>query len=185
MSKRLFDPRPLVLIVFALMPLAAYADDPAPTDVPPAVDTPAPTSAPAPVNPAAGLGPAATAPSAGGSTADAGSLQPAAPQPLQATTGDSTGLTAPNSNTLQAPATGNDNLRVLAGEADGSPHQTDSDTAGHWGWLWWSLGFGIIVAAVAVILRRWPLPSAARRALAAVAHRVRRLAPRLRRKPRP
>ncbi|MDB5178332.1 MAG: hypothetical protein JWN01_275 [Patescibacteria group bacterium] len=127
MSKRFIIP--LLIAAFTLAPATILADD--------TLASPAPTP-----NPASGLGPQSTT-QAGGSSADAASLQPAGLSPLQSTTSDATGLTAPNASALQAPTT-SDALRVLAGEADGAPHQTDGESGNLWGWLWFSLGFGLI-----------------------------------------
>jgi hypothetical protein len=123
----------------ACAPLAARADDTASTSTP---------------DPSAVLGPSAGSGAASSSSADGSALQPTVNAPLQSTTGDGGGLTAPNSSTLQAPATSNDNLRVLAGEADGAPHQAGDDTtAGNWGWLWFSLLIGLIAAGTFIVLR--------------------------------
>jgi hypothetical protein len=153
MPKRL-----LIVLLLALYPIAAAADDaPAPDATPVATATPSPSTDPA----AAGLGPS----TAGGpaSTGDGSALQPAGGSPLQSTTSDSTGLTAPNANALQAPSTTGDTLRVLAGEADGGPHTLDDTDAAGWQWLWWVLGFGLLVAAGygAWMLRRrdWAQPT--------------------------
>ncbi|HEX3082090.1 MAG TPA: hypothetical protein VHQ86_02450 [Candidatus Saccharimonadia bacterium] len=117
MLKRLF-----MIAVFALVPLAAAADE----------------------APASALGPQISAPS-GGSTGDASALQPATSGPQQPDTSASSGLTAPVGGILQQPATGNDALKVLAGEADGSPHDQSDD-----GGL--SFVDALIIAAVIVLI---------------------------------
>jgi hypothetical protein len=121
MPKRLF-----LILCLTLMPVTALADDATGTDPnasPPAAEvTPAPSSTTAP---AAGLGPDASV-GAGSSTAASGSLQPAGNSPLQSTRNDSTGLAAP-ANALQAPAAGNADLQVLAGEGDGPQHGLSGD----------------------------------------------------------
>jgi hypothetical protein len=138
MPKRL-----IIALALACLPFAALADD----------STPAPTPGATP-DPAAQLGPQSTSTGAGGSNADGGTLQPAGVTPLQSTNKDATGLTAPNSNALQAPASSDETLKVLAGEADGTPQQT-SDTAGasNWGWLWFSLGFAVLAVLIAAAIR--------------------------------
>jgi hypothetical protein len=141
MSKR-FLPMLIISCMFAFMPLAASADD-------------APVEDPAP---AAGLGPAGSGP-AGGAKTDFTLLQPAGGSPLQSTTGDSTGLTAPSANTLQMPASNEETLRVLNGEADGSPAQV-APTGMGLSWIWFSLLFGAVVALAAWLTRHanWAQP---------------------------
>jgi hypothetical protein len=134
-----------------LAPLTVQADE-LPSPEPTPSETPAPSTQPDPAT--AALGPSTTG--AGGSSADASALQPAGGSPLQSTTSDSTGLTAPTANTLQAPATSDDSLRVLAGEADG-PSYNPSESTGYWGWLWWTLIVAFIVTTAAFVLRRQPL----------------------------
>jgi hypothetical protein len=107
-------------------------------------------------NTAAQLGPSTTTPTAGGSNTDSTSLQPAGTTPLQSTTGDSLGLTAPGSNVLQAPATGSDTLRVLASEADGAPVNPDEGGPNYWGWLGFTVAFAVLVTAARIALRRHP-----------------------------
>jgi hypothetical protein len=154
MSKRLLA---TVLLSCSLLfaPALASADD-VPTDTPSATDTPAPTATP---NPAAGLGPQSTG-SAGGSNNDSSTLQPAGGNPLQSTTNDSTGLTAPNANSLQVPATSEQTLRVLDGEADGGQVPMDPTPKTDLSWLWFSLGFGVLIAAGTWLTRRarWAQP---------------------------
>jgi hypothetical protein len=148
--------RLLVTSLMAFLPFAALADDTIPTD-----PTPVPTQSPSasalqPNAAASGLGPSTTS---GGSLTDGGSLQPAGGSPLQSTTNDSTGLAAPATNTLQAPATGTDTLRVLAGEAEGATFDPNDTSGSHWGWLWWSLAFAALVTAGSVVFRRRALPT--------------------------
>jgi hypothetical protein len=148
MPKRFF-----IVLLLALYPLTAAADDtPAPDATPAATETPAATPSTTPDPAASGLGPSTTGGSSA-STGDGSALQPAGGSPLQSTTGDSTGLTAPNANTLQAPTTPGETLRVLAGEADGGPHTLDDTDANGWRWLWWVLGLGLL-AAGGWLLRR-------------------------------
>lgn len=144
--------RLLVIASLALTPVATLADDtPTPTDTPAATDTPAPSSA------SYLLGPNSLTSGAGGSTADSGSLQPAGQSPLQSTTTDATGLTAPNGSALQAPASSDETLKVIMGDADGAPVQVaDSSNPSLWGWLGLSVLFGLIVTALSLLARRYP-----------------------------
>ena len=92
---------------------------------------------------------------AGGSNADATSLQPAGNNPLQSTNQDSTGLTAPNANTLQAPSTTNEQLEVIMGDVEGtstSPSETEETNL--WGWLIFTVVFALIATAVGWWLHR-------------------------------
>jgi hypothetical protein len=99
------------------------------------------------------LGPAATAPAAGGSNADATSLQPAGLAPLQSTPQDSGGLTSPTDTNLQAPVTNADDLQVLAGEADGDPQRLNGENDNPLlNWLLWSLGIAAVAAVAAAAL---------------------------------
>jgi hypothetical protein len=105
---------------------------------------------------AAGLGPATNSgTSTGSSSADSSTLQPAGTSPLQSTTGASSGLTAPDSNVLQAPASDSDTLQVIEGQADGGVHQLSGGNS--WTWLWWLIA-ALIVAGGVVFwrLRRRP-----------------------------
>ena len=130
MSKRL-----LLIIAMVLVPLGATADTATSPDAP------------------AGLGPQTTSSNPGGSSADSAVLQPAGLSPLQSTTADSAGLIAPSS-VLQAPATGGDALKVLAGEADGSPQGSAADaTRFPWGWAGFVIIFGLIAAAGSIVWR--------------------------------
>jgi len=130
MPKRL-----LLTIVMILVPLGAAADTVTSPDAP------------------AGLGPQTTTSNPGGSNADSAVLQPAGLSPLQSTTVDSTGLTAPSS-VLQAPATAGDALKVLAGEADGAPQGSADDTGGFpWSWLAFTVIIGLIVVAAGIVWR--------------------------------
>jgi hypothetical protein len=97
---------------------------------------------------------------AGGAKTDYTLLQPAGGNPLQSTTGDSTGLTAPSANALQVPATNEQTLRVLDGEADGGPIPMDPTPKADLNWLWFSLLFGGLIAAGAWFTRRarWAQP---------------------------
>ncbi len=104
-----------------------------------------------------------TAPSAGGSSADGGALQPAAGSGLGSAPTDSTGLTAPTGNTLQAPATDSTQLQVLLGsEADGEQHHIqDSDSAARD--LWTSgliVGLVVLAAIIAAVVRHRQLARA-------------------------
>ena len=154
MSKRL-----LLVLALSLLPLTAAADDtPAPdaTNTPAASDTPAPSATP--YDTAGALGPSTSAgalgPSAGSSsTNDSSTLQPAGNNPIQSTNNDSTGLTAPNGQSLQGAAPSNSSLNVIKGEADGSQHTPDSGP-NYWVYLALAIAFGVIVAAIAWILRR-------------------------------
>ena len=118
-------PRTLAAILLTFLPLGALA---------------------AQTVPAADLGPQTSAP-AGGSNADAGALQPAGLSPIQSTTTDSAGLTAP-ANALQAPAIPADQLQVLAGEADGAPQEFD-DTEDNNLWIWDALAALVLVLGAA------------------------------------
>jgi hypothetical protein len=125
----------LLTLVLILAPLGAVADTVTSPDAP------------------TGLGPQTTTGSSGGSNADSAALQPAGFSPLQSTTSDSTGITAPSS-VLQAPATGSDALTVLSGEADGAPQGSPDDSNGFpWTWLIFTLIIGLAVAATGIVLR--------------------------------
>jgi F0F1-type ATP synthase assembly protein I len=128
MSKRI-----LSIIILTLLPFGAAAADT--------------------VAPADGLGPQSVSASAGGSNADATALQPAGLSPIQSSTADSTGLTAP-SGSLQAPSTADDQLKVLSGEADGTPHQVDDTSATPWGWLILSLLIALVAGAGVIVRDR-------------------------------
>lgn len=154
----------MAVVAFALMPLlapiTALADDTAtPTDTPAASDSPAPTDSPA-ATPSTGslLGPSSVGSGSGGSTTDSTALQPAGLSPLQSTTGDASGLTAPNGSALQAPASSSDTLKVIMGDADGSPVQVAdaSNNPSAWNWLGLSVVFGLIVAVITLLYRRKP-----------------------------
>jgi hypothetical protein len=140
----------LLVLWLASLPLTAAAEEPI---APEAVSSPTPTSAPAP----AGLGPETVNP--GSSTADSATLQPAGNSPLQSTTNDATGLTAPTQNALQAPATDNATLQVLLNDADGVVQGTATEkTSERWGWLLYSILIGLITTLIAFIIRsrrRW------------------------------
>jgi len=100
--------RTFLVLLLALLPLGAMADT--------ASDNAAASQLSQPGAAAANLGP-----SSGGSTTDGTNLQPAGTSPLQSTTSDSNGLTAPDSSMLQEPASSSSgNLQVLLGDnADG------------------------------------------------------------------
>jgi hypothetical protein len=103
------------------------------------------------------LGPSQAGNNAGGSSGDSLKLQSAGTSPLQSQASDSNGLTAPNSSVLQAPANSDQALRVLAGEADGSPVQlSDSTGLSAWAWFGMPLLLALIVAGAAYFLRRHP-----------------------------
>ncbi len=144
----------MLLLVF--VPFAAHADDNSPASANyslPQSTMPSSTATDTP----AGLGPASTSTPAGGSSADASALQPAGGSPLQSTTSDSSGLTTPNQNALQAPATSDDTLKVLLGDADGPTRQFAGDTPdNNWNWLWITLVFGVVTTAIYLALRRYP-----------------------------
>lgn len=93
----------------------------------------------------------------GSSSADSAALQPAGNQPLQSTTNDSTGLTAPTGNQLQAPTTGSEaTQQLLLQEADGPIRATGPapDTATtSWAWLWLALLLALMIAGALVVLR--------------------------------
>ncbi|GEM_PF-2285996 len=130
MPKRL-----LLSLVLIFMPLSAAADTTISPDAP------------------TGLGPQTTTSNPGGSNADSAALQPAGFSPLQPTTSSSNGLTAPSS-VLQAPATGDDALKVLSGEADGAPQGGPDDSSSFpWSWLVFTVIIGLIVAAASIVLR--------------------------------
>ena len=142
--------RLLAALALTLLPTAALADDTQ------AADSGAPQSSATYMLGPSAIG-GATSGSSGGSTGDSTSLQPAGQSPLQSTTSDATGLTAPNSTALQAPASSDQSLRVLSGEADGSPVQVaGSGGLSIWEWVLFSVLFGAIVAAASYILRRNP-----------------------------
>ncbi len=125
----------LLTLALILAPFAASADTVTSPDAP------------------TGLGPPTTSSNPGGSSADATALQPAGLSVLQSTTSDSTGLSAPSS-ALQAPATTSDALKVLAGEADGAPQSSANDSTGFpWTWLVFTVLFGLIAAASAIVIR--------------------------------
>lgn len=130
----------LIVTLFALIPMSALAEDVAPADT--SVSSPAPSSTMAPVD---GLGPSSSSP-AGGSSTDVGSLQQAGLSPLQSTEQDSDGLTAPNQQTLQQPASSDQALEVLRDEADGAPRQATEAGINYWVWLGFILLFGAIAA---------------------------------------
>ena len=148
MPKRL-----LLALILAFAPLTATADDTDPTMNPLTAPDTTQAAPPAPTTAANGLGPQTSANSAGGSNADGSSLQPAGLSPLQSTTNDAVGLTAPTTSALQAPASSDYTLRVLAGEADGAPHRVAESSASPWGWAAFSLIIGALVAGVATVLR--------------------------------
>ena len=126
MPKRL-----IIILIMIFAPLGAAADDTAPT---------------------AGLGPQATSASSGGSSADAAALQPTTGSVLQSNSAGSTGLSAPSS-ALQAPATSDQTLTVLSGEADGAPQSTTDPASFPWGWLVFTVIIALIVTAVSVVVR--------------------------------
>jgi Polyketide cyclase / dehydrase and lipid transport len=88
-------------------------------------------------------------------------LQPAGNNPLQSTTNDSTGLTAPSANTLQAPAPSSEQLQVINNDADGGPQSPTSSGPNLWGWLFFTVLFALIAAATAWFMqrRRRPRPA--------------------------
>jgi hypothetical protein len=151
-------PKRLILaatLALALCPATTLADD---TAAPP-TDTPAPAQVQQDPAAAAGLGPAASAAGAGSSSPATGNmLQGAGSSPLQSTPNDSSGLTAPASNALQAPTTPGETLQVIEGDADGSPHTPSSSGPSHWAWLVWTLIIAIILPLVFFTLRRFHLP---------------------------
>jgi len=124
MSKRL-----LLIVLFIFLPVAAAADE----------------------APASLLGPQSTTPT-GGSTTDSGALQPAGTGPQQSGSASASGLTAPSS-VLQAPATSDTQLKVLAAEGDGPPHQTDESPDGFGLTLIGAAALVLLVCAVLVVLR--------------------------------
>jgi hypothetical protein len=123
----------LLVLMFSLIPLAGLA---ATSDTQNA--------------PASGLGPGQTTTGAGGSSADGGTLQPAGLSPLQSTTNDSSGLTSPTNQALQAPVTPDAHLQVLAGEGDGTPQQFDDKPLSVWNWLIWS-SLVLLMAVLALL----------------------------------
>ena len=127
-----------------LIPVSvAYADSATLSD-PTATPTPSSATEPAALT---NLGPQSTTGS-GSSSLDGGSLQSAGISPLQSTTSDATGITAP-SNLLQAPSTSDASLKVLAGEADGAPQNLVVTDAPTWPWALAAIGlfciFGLII----------------------------------------
>ena len=102
--------------------------------------------------PASMLGPGASAP-AGGSTSDVTGLQPAGANPLQSTTQDSAGLTAPTQNALQGSPSSDATLRVLAGEADGAPHELSDDTSQTGLWILLTFVAVFVLLATVVVMR--------------------------------
>jgi len=147
--------RLLVIASLTLTPLAALADDTSDTSA-----TPAPSST------SYLLGPSSLTSGAGGSTTDSGSLQPAGQSPLQSNTTDATGLTAPNGSVLQAPASSDETLKVIMGDADGPPVQVaDSSNPSPWSWLGLSVLFGLVITALVLLARRYPRLLAPMRAI--------------------
>lgn len=150
-------PKRLILaatLALALCPAVALADDPPATSP---TDTPAPAQVQQDPSASAGLGPAASG-GTGSSAATGNMLQGAGTNPLQSTTEDSAGLTAPASNALQAPSTPDETLRVIQGEADGSPHSPTDTGPSHWAWAIWALIIAAIALLIFLALRRrsWP-----------------------------
>lgn len=144
--------RLLATVILVLAPAFALADDAAPTPTPAA--TPAAASA-------AGLGPQTSGQSPV-STGLGNQLQPAG-SALQAAPTSSNGLSAASSNTLQAPATNSDQLKVLlGGEADGAP-QDMSDTTGLSATDDVLLGILFLVLVAGFFVRRRQLATAHRR----------------------
>ncbi|GAC1370576.1 MAG: hypothetical protein NVSMB39_3500 [Candidatus Saccharimonadales bacterium] len=140
--------RIFIVLTLAALPFNALADDIAPSPN----SSPAATAAPSDgTATSAGLGPDAVSPSAGGSNGDSTALQPAGLSPIQSGATDSTGLTAP-AGVLQAPATGAGQLKVLAGEVDGAPHQVENSNSTPWGWLA-AIIMVLLLVAAAVIWR--------------------------------
>ena len=154
--------RLLALVALVLIPLSApisaLADDATiPSDTPAAATTPAPTDQPASSSsPGSLLGPSSINSGAGGSTTDSTALQPAGQSPLQSTTSDANGLTAPNGSPLQAPASSDNTLKVIMGDADGSPVQVagTSSAPSPGAWLALSVLFGLIVTLLSLYYRR-------------------------------
>jgi hypothetical protein len=140
MSKRL-----LLALFLALTPVTALAEETPPPEPTP-IETPAPTP-----DPMSGLGPSVTNPAAGGATSDSSSLQPAGLSPLQSTTQDATGLTAPNANTLQQQASTDQALKVLAGELEGERNSVDEedDEIPSTLWLWLAALVALTASALA------------------------------------
>ena len=145
------------------MPLSAAADDTPSSD---ATATPAAsdsTPSASPYNAAGALGPStgagALGPSSGSSsTGDSSALQPAGSNPMQSTNGDSTGLTAPNAQSLQGTAPSDQSLNVIKGEADGAPQSPDSGP-NYWLWALLVVLFAAVVAAASWLLRRRRVPA--------------------------
>jgi hypothetical protein len=101
--------RLVAVVIFSFLPFVALADDLGPS-----------------ASGSTTLGQSGTSI---GSNADGSTLQPAGGNPLQSTNNDSSGLTAPNSNALQAPASSDAELKVILGnEADGIAHQITDDS---------------------------------------------------------
>jgi hypothetical protein len=151
--------RLLLALFLTMAPVAVHADDattdPVPVDTP--ADMPAPTATPTP-DPNAALGGSPINSGAGGSTGDSVTLQPAGNSPLQATTGDANGLTAPSANTLQQQASSDYQLQVLSTELDG--HRVDPNATtdnSHW-WIWLAVAIGLLISALSwadPVRRRW------------------------------
>jgi hypothetical protein len=139
--------RLLTVLLITGLPLIAHADS---TGIMPSDNSAAGLTAPAN---AGSLGPATNTGNAS-SSADSGTLQPAGTSPLQSTTNDSTGLTAPTGgNSLQAP-TGNQQLQVIMGDGDGPTHNVANTSSSPWTVLWWSLGVALLLATVWILHRR-------------------------------
>ncbi|HUD11760.1 MAG TPA: hypothetical protein VMS08_05085 [Candidatus Saccharimonadia bacterium] len=156
--------RTLAVLVLLSFPLIARADSATSlTDS----DISQPNAATSELGPAAttDLGPAAASAtggaavdgtsSSGGSASDGTSLQPAGTTPLQSTTGDSNGLSAADSNDLQqsGPASSGA-LQVVLGDADGPTHEVASASTNYWGWLWFTLIFGLMVASLSLVMKK-------------------------------
>ena len=132
--------RSFAALILAFMPVGVLAEEASPITAPTTNEAPS-----------AGLGPQTSAP-AGGSNADAAALQPAGLSPIQSTTTDSAGLTAP-ANALQAPSIPSDQLQVLAGEADGPPQELGGEPEDNL-WLWDSLAALVLLAGAAGFIWR-------------------------------
>lgn len=94
-------------------------------------------------NSASLLGPSSSGQSAGGSSGDANVLQPANNAPIQPTGNENAQAPTTSSAALQAPASQDDVLKVLAGETENTPQET-SETINYGLWLGFSATFALM-----------------------------------------
>ena len=136
MSKRL-----IATILIILLPTGALADD----------STPNPIQS---NNSAASqLGPSTSTGQSDSSTSSSGILQPAGSDPLQSNNDSSSADQGSSAaSTLQDPGTANQNLQVLAGNADGSPQVPSSTSL--WGWVALVVGLLVVTGGATFLLFR-------------------------------